>query len=174
MAKLNKQKDVIKTDPDHQMRVKEGQLKNTLVQIAEHQKEIASLKKALGQASGVKVMLSLEEKLRDSREKKVELEKRIKELEMRQKEQAKQLERLSNEEDFQLKLRGLVDELRVWRQKVHKLKEQQEKEEHNKKTQQEMLKQIQIDNEKFRQVINHLRQEKGFAVDEPITSDLVK
>lgn len=34
-----------------------------------------------------------------------------------------------------------------------------------------MLKQIQIDNEKYRNVINHLRQEKGFAVDEPLIPD---
>ncbi len=45
-------------------------------------------------------MLSLEEKLRDSRQEKRDLEKKIIELEMRQKEQAKQLDRLSNEEEF--------------------------------------------------------------------------
>ena len=52
------------------------------------------------------------------------------------------MEKLSNEEDFQNKLRSQVDELRVWKDKVRKLQEQQEKEEKSKQNQEEMLKQI--------------------------------
>lgn len=45
-------------------------------------------------------MMSLEDKLRESKERKRDLERKILELEMKQKEQAKAIERLSNEEDF--------------------------------------------------------------------------
>lgn len=111
------------------MRIKENELRNTRNQVDKYTKDITDMKKKLAQAQGVNKMLGLEEKLRDSKREKAELEKRIRELEMRQKEQGKQLDRLNNEEEFQQKLRGLVDELRVWREKVRKLNDQQEREE---------------------------------------------
>ena len=74
----------------------------------------------------------LEERLREAHSEKADLEKRIKEMEIKQKEQGKALERLANEEEYQNRLRGLVDELRVWKDKVRRLQEQQEKEERSK------------------------------------------
>lgn len=66
----------------------------------------------------------LEERLREAHVEKGDLEKRIKEMEIKQKEQGKALERLANEEEYQNRLRGLVDELRVWKDKVRRLQEQ--------------------------------------------------
>ena len=42
-------------------------------------------------------------------------------MEIKLKEQGKILEKLANEEEFQAKFRGYVDELRVWKDKVRKL-----------------------------------------------------
>tara|TARA_B110000305_G_C19184506_1_gene513592 strand:+ start:549 stop:680 length:132 start_codon:yes stop_codon:yes gene_type:complete len=42
----------------------------------------------------------LEERLREAHVEKVDLEKRIKEMEIKQKEQGKALERLANEEEY--------------------------------------------------------------------------
>ena len=153
LAKMGKDVNVVKSDANHQLKIKEGELKNTKAQIEKYQKDIVDMQKKLGQAQGVNQLLNLEEKLRNSKNEKVELEKKIKEMEIRHKEQGKALEKLANEEDFQNKLRSQVDELRVWKDKVRKLQEQQEKEEKSKQNQEEMLKQIVAENEKFRAVI---------------------
>ena len=80
-------------------------------------------------------MFVFEEKLRNSQAQKIDLEKKIRELETRQKKQQRNLDRVMNQEDFQKKQRGLLDELRVWREKVRKVHEQQESDERNKRQQ---------------------------------------
>lgn len=57
----------------------------------------------------------------------------MKELEKLHKNQGKALEKLANEEEYQAKMKSLVDELRVWKEKVKKLEAQQEKEENSRK-----------------------------------------
>lgn len=52
---------------------------------------------------------------------KIDLEKKVKELEKQHKYQGKALEKLANEEEYQQKMKSLVDELRVWKEKVRKL-----------------------------------------------------
>ena len=56
-------------------------------------------------------------------------------MEIKSKEQGKALEKLNNEDEYQQRLRSLVDELRVWKDKVRKLQDQQEKEEKSKQNQ---------------------------------------
>jgi hypothetical protein len=46
---------------------------------------------------------------------------------------------MSNEEEFQAKMKTLVDELRVWKEKVKKLETQQDKEEQTRKFQTEKI-----------------------------------
>ena len=58
------------------------------------------MSKKLGQAQGVNQLLALEEKLRNAQNEKADLEKKIKEMEIKQKEQGKALEKLANEEDY--------------------------------------------------------------------------
>lgn len=48
----------------------------------------------------------------------------MKELERQHKDQGKALEKMSNEEEFQAKMKILVDELRVWKEKVKKIETQ--------------------------------------------------
>lgn len=48
----------------------------------------------------------------------------MKDLEKQHKNQGKALEKLANEEEYQAKMKSLVDELRVWKEKVRKLEEQ--------------------------------------------------
>lgn len=80
---------------------------------------------------------------------------------------------MSNEEEYQQRLRNLVDELRVWKDKVRKLQEQQEKEEKSKATQSDVLNKMLEDNEKYKTMIANLRQEKGFA-ESPMGKDAAK
>jgi hypothetical protein len=69
-------------------------------------------------------LLQLENKLRDGLAEKADLEKKVKELERQHKDQGKALEKMSNEEEFQAKMKILVDELRVWKEKVKKIETQ--------------------------------------------------
>lgn len=91
------------------------------------------------QLSGVDKLMTLEQKLKDSTSEKVELERKVKDLEKQHKSQGKALEKLANEEEYQAKMKSLVDELRVWREKVRKLEQQQEKEENSRKNQSEKI-----------------------------------
>ena len=45
----------------------------------------------------------------------------MRDLEKQHKSQGKALEKLANEEEYQTKMKSLVDELRVWKEKVRKL-----------------------------------------------------
>jgi uncharacterized protein YihD (DUF1040 family) len=49
------------------------------------------------------------------------------------------LEKLANEDEYQTKMKSLVDELRVWKEKVRKIEQQQEKEENSRKNQSEKI-----------------------------------
>ena len=66
-------------------------------------------------------MLQLENKLKDGLQEKLDLEKKVKELEKQHKDQGKALEKMANEEEFQAKMKCLVDELRVWKEKVKRI-----------------------------------------------------
>ena len=77
--------------------------------------------------------------MKDSLQEKSDLEKRLKELEKQHKNQGKALEKLANEDDYQHKMKSLVDELRVWKEKVRKLEVQQEREENSRKQQSEKI-----------------------------------
>ncbi len=67
------------------------------------------------------------------------MEKKVKELEKQHKDQGKALEKLANEDEYQAKMKSLVDELRVWKEKVRKLEAQQEREEQSRKNQTEKI-----------------------------------
>ena len=94
---------------------------------------------------------------------KIELEKKVKELEKQHKSQGKALEKLANEEEYQAKMKSLVDELRVWKEKVKKLETQQEKEENSRKNQSEKIQQVHEENKRYQTVIDQLKAKKGIV-----------
>lgn len=51
-------------------------------------------------------------------------------------------------------MKSLVDELRVWKEKVKKLETQQEKEENSRKNQTEKIQQVQEENKRYQNVID--------------------
>ena len=53
----------------------------------------------------------------------MDLELKIKEMEFKHKEQEKAIDKMANEEEFQAKVKAYNDELRVWKEKVKKLKD---------------------------------------------------
>tara|TARA_B110000305_G_C19184506_1_gene513591 strand:+ start:387 stop:542 length:156 start_codon:yes stop_codon:yes gene_type:complete len=50
---MNKEADMVKSDIGHQIKIKEGELRNTKAQIDKYQKDITDMQKKLGQAQGV-------------------------------------------------------------------------------------------------------------------------
>lgn len=89
-----------------------------------YKRELGQLQAKVDDLSGVDRLLQLENKLRDGLAEKADLEKKVKELERQHKDQGKALEKMSNEEEFQAKMKILVDELRVWKEKVKKIETQ--------------------------------------------------
>ncbi len=86
-----------------------------------YKRELNQLQAKVDDLSGVDRLLQLENKLREGLQEKSELEKKVKELEKQHKDQGKALEKMSNEEEFQAKMKILVDELRVWKEKVKRI-----------------------------------------------------
>jgi hypothetical protein len=78
---------------------------------------------------------------------------------------------MSNEEEFQAKMRTLVDELRVWKEKVKKLESQQDKEEQTRKFQSEKIVQVQEENKKYQTVIDQLKLKKGIVDQEKLAQE---
>ncbi len=96
-------------------------MKNAQTQVELYKRELGQLQAKVDDLSGVDRLLQLENKLREGLAEKSELEKKVKELERQHKDQGKALEKMSNEEEFQAKMKILVDELRVWKEKVKKI-----------------------------------------------------
>ena len=96
-------------------------MKNAQTQVELYKRELGQLQAKVDDLSGVDRLLQLEYKLREGLAEKSELEKKVKELERQHKDQGKALEKMSNEEEFQAKMKILVDELRVWKEKVKKI-----------------------------------------------------
>ena len=86
-----------------------------------YKRELNQLQAKVDDLSGVDRLLQLENKLREGLQEKSELEKKVKELEKQHKDQGTALEKMSNEEEFQAKMKILVDELRVWKEKVKRI-----------------------------------------------------
>ena len=73
---------------------------------------------------------------------KARLEKSIKQLEKQNNMQGNAIEKATNSEDQQLKLKALTEDLRVWKQKVATLAGQLEKDRDTRKDQDSKLQQI--------------------------------
>ncbi len=99
-------------------------MKNAQTQVELYKRELGQLQAKVDDLSGVDRLLQLENKLREGLAEKSELEKKVKDLERQHKDQGKALEKMSNEEEFQAKMKILVDELRVWKEKVKKIETQ--------------------------------------------------
>lgn len=102
-------------------------MQNTQIQIAKNQKDLSELKKKLNQISGIEQILEMETQVKQIHEQKVRWEKKIKEIEVKVKESGKMLNQMEDDEDFILKHKQLVEELRMWKEKVKRSEEMKEK-----------------------------------------------
>mmetsp|Transcript_22719 Transcript_22719/g.21904 ORF Transcript_22719/g.21904 Transcript_22719/m.21904 type:complete len:95 (-) Transcript_22719:665-949(-) len=92
--------------------------------------------------SGVDKIVQLDSTLKDLQREKAELEKSIKLLERENSDQGKALDKLSSGVEYHTKIKNLVEELRVWKDKVKKLEKRSQKDKETRKQQVEMIKKI--------------------------------
>ncbi len=99
--------------------------------------------------SGTDKILTLEARLKDAQNQKQELEKAIKQLEKQNTDQGKALDKLTNDVENHNKIRNLVEELRVWKEKVKKLEKACKKDKETRKEQIERIKRTEEENLKY-------------------------
>lgn len=99
-SQMQAQKATQETVTDHQIKVKEKELRNAQNQVELYKRELQQLQLKVDDLSGVDRLLLLENRLRDGIQEKSDLEKKVKELERQHKDQGKALEKMSNEEEF--------------------------------------------------------------------------
>ena len=78
--------------------------------------------------TGVDKVLQLENTVKDIKKIREDLDRKIKLQERKNLEQGKTLDKLTNDSEYQTKIHGLVEELRVWKEKVRKIEKNTEKE----------------------------------------------
>lgn len=71
-------------------------------------------------------------------------------------DQGKALDKLTNDTEYHNKIKNLVEELRVWKEKVKKLERQCEKDKDTRKEQIERIKKIEEENKKHKTELTQL------------------
>jgi len=66
----------------------------------------------------------MEETLKTVKDQKLAWERKIKDAEQRVKDQGKMLAKIEDDEEYQIKQKSLVDELRMWKEKIKRSEEQ--------------------------------------------------
>ena len=132
-------------DPQYQVNLKQHELASVNKQIEQQKREIISLEKQVDAMSGAQRLGHMQNELKECQKVKQELESRIKQLTIEEKKHSQQISRYLKEEDRQqsnangvttsTKSTVLVNELRVWKEKVNKLQQQKERDEVARKNQ---------------------------------------
>lgn len=136
------------------LRIREKEILNSKKQIETNKNVIDRLKQKLSvvQQKGTTDEdgnpISWETKYQQQLELRTNLEKTIKQLEKQNSAQGNAIEKATNSEDQQNKLKSLQEELRVWKQKVATLTTQLERDRETRKDQDQKLKQLQQENQR--------------------------
>ena len=134
------------------LRIREKEIENSKKQIEVNKKAISKLQEKLrvlgpqGTKDENGVPISWETKYQAQLDLKARLERSIKQLEKQNNQQGNAIEKATNSEDQQLKLKALNEDLRVWKQKVATLAAQLDRDHQTRVEQEQKLKQIQEEN----------------------------
>ena len=116
-------------DIPHKIAVKDKELENAQFQLQGYEKEIESLQKKIDDISQVDKMLDSEQLCKQYKAECIELRKQIKDLEKLSKDKGKELEKLTEGDDYNYKIRNMIDEVRMWKEKIRHRQEIYEKNE---------------------------------------------
>lgn len=91
-------------------------------------------------------MLDREQELKGNKQQCLDLRKQIKDLEKMSKDKGKALERLTEGDDYNYKIRNMIDEIRMWKEKIRHRQEVYERNECTTQAQDERLATLEKDN----------------------------
>jgi DNA repair exonuclease SbcCD ATPase subunit len=154
MLAARKKKKVV--DIPHQVQVMDKEIENAEQQLHAYQKEVESLKARCDEGSQVDKMLDTEQSLKDNKQICNDLRKQIKELEKMSKDKGKALERLTEGDDYNYKIRSLIDEIRMWKEKIRHRQEVYVKSDETTQLQAERMSIIEKENQKLMSKIQNL------------------
>jgi predicted RNase H-like nuclease (RuvC/YqgF family) len=97
--------------------------------IANLKKDNATLRNRIDTEVGLEKLMKYENSLKEAEKRNQELIREIKALQRIQSEQGKALEKMTTENDYVSKIKGLMDELRMAKEKIKEMDEKQKKDE---------------------------------------------
>ncbi|TNV85371.1 hypothetical protein FGO68_gene10437 [Halteria grandinella] len=116
-------------DFDNILKIKDKEISNQTQMIANLKKDNATLRNRMDTEVGLDKLMKYENALKEAEKRNNELIREIKALQRIQNEQGKQLEKMTTENDYVNKIKTLMDELRIAREKVKELEAKQKKDE---------------------------------------------
>ena len=143
-------------DVGHRNIVLDKEMNNAEKQIEAYKKEINSLNVKIDEISQVDTMLDREQGLKENKAEIIELKKTIKVLEKQSKDIGKELLKLTEGDDYNYKIRNLIDEIRMWKEKIRHRQEVYDKAENTTHLQTERLSNIERDNAKLMSKVENL------------------
>ena len=111
--------------------------------IANLKKDNATLRNRIDTEVGLEKLMKYENSLKEAEKRNQELIREIKALQRIQSEQGKALEKMTTENDYVSKIKGLMDELRMAKEKIKEMDEKQKKDEKTMKGQIEHMMKLQ-------------------------------
>lgn len=143
-------------DVGHRNIVLDKEMENAEKQIEAYKKEINSLNVKIDEISQVDTMLDREQGLKENKSEITELKKTIKVLEKQSKDIGKELLKLTEGDDYNYKIRNLIDEIRMWKEKIRHRQDVYDKAENTTHLQTERLSNIERDNAKLMSKVENL------------------
>eukprot|EP00347_Sterkiella_histriomuscorum_P007381 403349157 len=121
------------------LKTKEREMQNQEQQIQNLKKEVHMLRQKLDIDAGVEKQIRLETNLKEAEKRNQELVREIKALQKIQNEQGKALDKITNQNDYNMKIKNLMDELKVTKEKYKEVDEKQRREEKTNRSQFEQV-----------------------------------
>ncbi len=140
----------------HMIRVKDKEIENAENQMAAYQMEIHKLSAQIEEISQVGKMIEMEQEAREHKQAISDLRKEIKDKELI-------LENLAKSDDPSYKIKNMINEIRMWKEKIINRRELYEKNEGNVNNQSERLPEIEKENDELIGQIQALDAKIDFA-----------
>lgn len=156
-----------RVNAEHTIQVREQEIINAQKQIVSYQKEMQQLQDKIESLQGVDNMLSTEHAVVESKEMTHKLTRKIKDLEKVNKDQGLALQKITDGDEYQYKIRNLVDEIRMWKDKCRTIDDQGVKQENTLELQKERMQKLQKDNDKLEKKIDELQKKHGLEPEKP-------
>lgn len=144
-------------DLERKLAVKEKELENSQKQIKLNDIELVKLQSKFDQLVSAQTNRKLEETLRQVLNEKNTLKQQLKELETENYEQNRSLDQAVNTEGYQRKIKYLMEDLRMWRDKNYKLETQLANTEEARFKQEQKMQELESQNQKIKSRLDKLK-----------------